>query len=162
MAKKKIGRPSDYTPELATNICIRIADGESLRTLVKDDDMPAASTICRWLLDETKKEFWEQYEKARNIQAELMFEELLEIADDGTNDWMEREMKDGGSYTVLNSEAIGRSRLRVDTRKWYLSKIVPKKYGDTLKLAGDKDNPLEVVTVVKFANGDNTTAQIPA
>src|ERR1041385_2420461 len=116
-----MARPTKYTKVLADTICKRIAEGESLRTIVKDEKIPSASTICRWLLDDTKKPFWEQYEKARNVQAELMFEELLDIADDGTNDWMERETKDG-SYTVLNNEAIGRSRLRVDTRKWYLSR----------------------------------------
>lgn len=131
------GRPTIFTKKLAKNICMRLSEGESLRTIVKDDKMPSASTICRWLLDEEKKEFWEQYEKARNIQAELMFDELLEIADDGTNDWMERKDRDGDSYYITNGEAMGRSRLRVDTRKWYLSKIVPKKYGNTLELTGE-------------------------
>lgn len=81
-----MARPTKFTAALATSICERIAEGESLRTVV-NEKMPAASTICRWLLDDSKKEFLEQYEKARNIQAELMFEELLEIVDDGTNDW---------------------------------------------------------------------------
>jgi len=91
-----IGRPTTYSPELSLKICSRIAEGESVRTIVKDEEMPSSSTIFRWLLDEDKKDFWEQYEKARNIQAELMFEELLEIADDGTNDWM-KENRDGST-----------------------------------------------------------------
>lgn len=91
--------------------------------------MPVISTVMLWLLDENKKGFSEQYEKACNARAELMFEELLEIADDGTNDWMEKESKDG-EIIVLNSEHIQRSRLRVDTRKWFLSKIMPKKFGE--------------------------------
>lgn len=98
------GRPTKFTKVLANKICERIAEGESVRTIVKDEDMPSASTIFRWLLDDDKKEFWEQYEKARNIQAELMFEELLEIADDGANDWMEREDRDGNSYYVQNGD----------------------------------------------------------
>lgn len=134
---KERGRPSTFTKELGLEICKRIAEGESVRTIVKDKTMPAASSIFRWLLDEEKKEFWEQYEKARNIQAELMFEELLEIADDGTNDFVERELKNGNSYTVVDHEAIGRSRLRVDTRKWYLSKVLPKKFGDKIDLTSD-------------------------
>lgn len=138
----KVGRPTTFTNELATDICKRIAEGESVRSIVKDELMPSSSSIFRWLLDDDKKHFWEQYEKARNIQAELMFDELLEIADDGTNDWMEKESKAGDSYTVLNSEAIGRSRLRVDTRKWYLSKVLPKKFGEKIDLttAGEKFN----------------------
>ncbi|WP_142253172.1 terminase small subunit protein [Bradyrhizobium sp. UNPF46] len=129
-----IGRPTKFTKTLGAKICERIAEGESIRTIVKDDNMPSASTIFRWLLDEDKKEFWEQYEKARNIQAELMFEELLEIADDGSNDYIERERQDGETYTVLDNEHIQRSRLRVDTRKWYLSKVLPKKFGEKIDL----------------------------
>jgi hypothetical protein len=65
-----LGRPTTYSAELASKICSRISEGESVRTIVQDDDMPSSSTIFRWLLDEDKKDFWEQYEKARNIQAE--------------------------------------------------------------------------------------------
>lgn len=132
-----MARPTDYTPELATKICERIAEGESVRDIVKDEAMPSSSTIYRWLLQEEKREFWEQYEKARNIQAELMFEELLEIADDGSNDWVLRTGKDNEEWWQQNGEAMGRSRLRVDTRKWYLSKVLPKKYGDKMDITSD-------------------------
>jgi hypothetical protein len=128
-----MARPTIFNKKLGSNICKRIAEGESLRTIVKDEDMPSASSICRWLLDEDKKEFWEQYEKARNVQAELMFDELLEIADDGTNDWVEKQYADK-VVEVIDSEHIQRSRLRVDTRKWYLSKVLPKKFGDKIDL----------------------------
>jgi len=138
-----MARPSIFTEELGQKICQRISSGESLRSIVKDEEMPSSSSIFRWLLDEDKKEFWEHYEKARNIQAEMMFEEILDIADDGQNDWMEREYKDGSSYITLNTEHFGRSRLRVDTRKWYLSKVLPKKYGDKMDLtSGGKPIPL--------------------
>ena len=95
------GRPTIYTKELGDSICERIAEGESIRTIVKDNKMPSSSTVFRWLLDKDKEEFWEQYEKSRNTQAETMFEELLEIADDSDIDVM-------------------RARLMVETRKWYL------------------------------------------
>jgi hypothetical protein len=141
-----MARPSIYTKELAENICSRIAEGESVRKIVKNKDMPSASTIFRWLLNEDYKEFWEQYEKARNIQAELMFEELLDIADDGTNDWIEKELQSGQVIETLNSENIQRSRLRVDTRKWYLSKVLPKKFGEKIDITtgGEK---IETVTI---------------
>ncbi|MBK3666186.1 hypothetical protein JJE66_33815 [Bradyrhizobium diazoefficiens] len=116
--------------------------------------MPSASTIFRWLLDERRKPFWEQYEKARNIQAELMFEELLEIADDSSQDYKQVTVARSGSIddedgdvatltiTRPNPEYVQRSRLRVDTRKWYLSKVLPKKFGDSTTLKGDPDAPL--------------------
>lgn len=131
----KVGRPTEYTPEIANEICFRISLGDSVRTIVQDNDMPSSSTIFRWLLDEDKKEFWEQYEKARNIQAELMFEELLDIADDKEADVM-------------------RSRLKVDTRKWYLSKVLPKKFGDKMDVTsgGEKIN----INVISYANDNNT------
>lgn len=106
--------------------------------------MPSATTIFNWLLDKRHKDFLEQYETARNVQAEMMFEELLEIADDGSNDYIERETKDGDTYEVLNSEHVQRSRLRVDTRKWYLSKVLPKKFGDKIAHVGPDDGPIQV------------------
>lgn len=116
-----MARPSEYTKELGVAICKRIAEGESVRSIVKDENMPSSSSIFNWLLDDDKKEFLEHYETARNIQAEVMFEELIEIADQ-------------------QDENVMRDRLRVDTRKWYLSKVLPKKFGDKVDLTsgGDK------------------------
>jgi hypothetical protein len=136
------GRPSKYSKELGLQICRRIAEGESVRHIVKDEKMPAASTIFRWLLDDEHKEFWEQYEKSRNIQAELMFEEILDIADENHDDWLTIEKK-SGSYEIPNKEVVMRSRLRVDTRKWFLSKVLPKKFGDKMDItSGNKPIPL--------------------
>ena len=135
---KKLGRPVTYTKKLGDAICARIAEGESVRHLVKSRNMPSSSTIFRWLLDEKYKDFWEQYEKSRNIQAELMFEELLDIADETENDWVKI-----GKRKVPNKEMVLRSRLRVDTRKWYLSKVLPKKFGDKIDVtSGNKPIPL--------------------
>ena len=135
-----VGRPTAYTLDLCHAICSRLAEGESLRSICRDEAFPSLSTVMYWLLDADKKEFLEQYEIARDIQADLMAEELLEIADDGTNDWMERELQGGRTIDVVNTEHIQRSRLRVDVRKWTMSKLKPKKYGDKLDLtnAGGK------------------------
>lgn len=152
-----MARPSIFTQELVDTICKRIAEGESVRTICKDDDMPSGVTIYNWLLDDDKKEFFKQYARARDAQAELMFDELLEIADDGRNDYMERENKDGSTYEVVNSEHINRSRLRVDTRKWYLSKVLPKKYGDKLDMTTD-GKPF-TLNVVRYGNNDSLPIQ---
>lgn len=122
-----------------------MAEGRSLRDVCRDPDMPSLATVFRWLADENKSQFREQYARAREAMADAMADELLEIADDGTNDWTERRRQDGSSETVLNGEHVQRSRLRVDARKWLLSKVAPKKYGEKLELAGDKDSPLTVV-----------------
>lgn len=138
------GRPSTYTQELADKICEEIALGSSLRTALKGDDMPSMSMVFRWLREH--KEFREQYARATEERTEAMSEDILDIADDGTNDYMEKENKDGGTYEVLNSEAIQRSRLRVDTRKWLMSKMKPKKYGDKLDMTTNgKDLPTPIL-----------------
>ena len=126
MAKKKMGRPSIYSDELACEICFRLSRGDSLNRICKDPKMPEAVTVWRWLNDGKHEEFCKKYARAREYQAEYIFNDLLDIADDGSNDFLVD--KDGNP--TKNMEHIMRSRLRVDTRKWYLSKIVPKVYGD--------------------------------
>lgn len=123
------GRPSDYNAEIAQAVCMRIAEGESLRMVCRDELMPDKSTVLRWL--GRHEEFRAQYAQAKELGIEAIAEELFEIADDGTNDWMELTDSEGNAYGYkANGEHIQRSKLRIDTRKWYLSKIVPKKYGD--------------------------------
>lgn len=121
-----MARPTIYSDELATTICARIASGESVRSICQDDDMPVKSTVMLWLIDGEHQFFSDQYAKARQIQAETLADELFDIADDGTNDWMKRAGKDGEEAYILNGEAVARSRLRVDTRKWFLSKVLPR------------------------------------
>ena len=140
------GRPTDYSTDLANEICARIADGESLRAICRDEGMPDPSTVRRWLA--SRDDFHIQYARAREEQAEAIFEEMLEIADDGSNDWMERSGKDGETGdTVVDHEHVSRSKLRIDTRKWMLARMAPKKYGDAtnIKLSGDSENPLNVL-----------------
>lgn len=121
------GRPSDYTQELADRICGQLAEGISLRTVCKGEGMPVASTVFLWL--RTHEGFSEQYARAKEESADALVEEMMDIADDGSNDWMEIHDKENVGYRQ-NGEAINRSRLRVDTRKWVASKLKAKKYGD--------------------------------
>jgi len=129
------GRPSTYSEELAARICEEIAMGDSMRTVCKADDMPAMSSVFKWLREH--KEFSEQYARACEERTEAMAEDILDIADDGTNDWTTKKGKDGREYEVVDNDVIQRSRLRVDTRKWLMAKMKPKKYGDKLDLTSD-------------------------
>ena len=122
----KVGRPSEYSKELAMSICDRIANGESLRSICVDLGIPH-STVVGWFID-NKDGVFDHYARARQIQAEHLFEELCDIADDSRNDWMERN-----GYTVADQEAIQRSKLRVDTRKWILARMDSKRYAETSK-----------------------------
>lgn len=94
--------------------------------------MPCTSTVLKWA--RTIPEFAQQYAKAREDLLEHWAEEITDIADDGSNDWIRREHESGRVETVPDSEHINRSRLRVDTRKWLLSKLAPRRYGDRLDL----------------------------
>ncbi|MCH7928914.1 MAG: hypothetical protein IIA01_00215 [Proteobacteria bacterium] len=130
---RKRGRPSIYSDELAATICTRLAGGESLRRICGDDDMPGESTVHGWLVAEEHKDFETNYQLARQLQADRFADEILEISDDADNDFTAGEK--GGK--VVNHEHISRSRLRVDTRKWLMSKVAPKVYGDKLQHTGD-------------------------
>lgn len=134
------GRPSTYTQELADKICEEIALGSSLRTALKADDMPAMSTVFKWMREH--EEFSNQYARATEERTEAMSEDILDIADDGTNDYMETEK--GLQY---NGDSVQRARLRVDTRKWLMSKMKPKKYGDKIDVTsgGDKIAPVPIL-----------------
>lgn len=124
-AKKPHGRPSIYTKAIAALICGRLAAGESLRAICRDENMPQESTVRAWALDDVHG-FYAQYAKAREIGYSGMADELLEIADETSRDTIKNKSGD----EVADTEWISRSRLRVDTRKWMLSKVLPKVYGD--------------------------------
>lgn len=119
------GRPSLFTSEIADEICRRLADGESLRKICRDENMPHERRVREWDKD-NRNGFSPQYTRAREIGYETLADELLEIADDGRND----TYKDDDGNTIVNTEIVSRSRIRIDTRKWMLSKMLPKIYGD--------------------------------
>lgn len=115
-------------------VCARLEMGESLRKIFVSDNPPMSNTTFFKLLreDEAKNE---RYRYAREIQAEDMFEEMLEIADEANLDGF----IDSKGKVHINGEAVQRSKLKVDTRKWVLSKLMPKKYGDKLDIESKND-----------------------
>lgn len=105
------GRPSTYTVETATEICVQIASGRSLAAICRDETMPGISTVYRWLA--LHEGFRELYARAREDQADTLADEILLIADEAID------------------PQIG--RLRVDARKWVAAKLKPRKYGDKME-----------------------------
>jgi hypothetical protein len=130
-------RPSSFTEEMGDEICRRLIEGESLRSICASEGFPAQSTVCRWLAN--NETFRKQYAHARELQADALFDEVLDIADNGTNDWMQRN-GEGDEGWALNGEHIQRSRVRIDARKWMAGKLRPKVYGDKLNLEGAGEN----------------------
>jgi hypothetical protein len=109
-------RLSEMTQEICDLICDGIADGQSLRSICAAEAMPNKSTVFRWLAAD--EAFRDQYARAREAQADALFDDILDIADDGTNDYMTKTNADGSEYEAFNAEHIQRSKLRVDARKW--------------------------------------------
>lgn len=145
-----MARPSTYGAEICDAICKRIAEGESVRSICSDEEMPSKSTVMNWLREH--EEFQVQYARACEARTIFWAEEIIEIADDSGNDFMERKRKDGSIETVPDHENVQRSKLRVDSRKWLMSKLLPKKYGDKLQHTGpDGDDPIHFKRTIDFS-----------
>ncbi|MHB1098361.1 MAG: terminase small subunit-like protein [Burkholderiales bacterium] len=142
------GRPSTYSVELTDEICDRIASGESLNKIVKDDGMPNPSTVYKWLTEH--KAFSEKYVRARESQADTLADEILAIAD-------EHPITEGDSGKI-DPAWVTWQKNRVDARKWTASKLKPKAYGDKLdldaKLSGEVSFTKLVREIVKPDNPD--------
>lgn len=115
---------SDYTPEIGDRICAEIAEGKSLRSICKMDGMPGRRTVFDWL--RRHEDFRTAYDIACAERAECFAEDIIEIADDRSGDYI----VDAERGITIDHENINRSRLRVDARKWVAAKMLPKKYGD--------------------------------
>lgn len=139
LIKRKKGRPTGYTEEIADEICERIANGESLRAICQAEHMPAKAMVFRWL--QNRKDFSDRYEKSRESQADALVDDILNIADNGENDTY---IDENGNKRV-DTDCIARSRLRVDARKWIAAKLRPIKYGDkvTQEVTGAGGGPVE-------------------
>ena len=124
-----MGRPSSFTQEIADAICEGIAEGRSLRDICDEPGMPNKATVFRWLADDAYMLFRDQYTRAREAQADVLFDDILQIADDGKRD----TYIDADGNERTDQDVIARSRLRVDARKWMAGKLRPKVYGDKIQ-----------------------------
>lgn len=126
--RRPVGRPSDYSPELAQRICFLLSMGMSLRSVCLLDDMPNGETIFRWL--RTNKEFSEQYALAKQESTDAQQEQLESLGDEAIALSQTVDVKASGAVV----QAV---KLKADNLKWLMSKMKPKKYGDKLDLTSD-------------------------
>lgn len=140
----------ELTPELKEDIVQRTAAGELLKHILNDENMPTRMTIKRE--QDRDPEFAEAMKAARQVAADIYVEEMMEIADDATED----VRPDG----TINYELVARSKLRIDQRRWTASRLDPARYGDKVQTditsGGEKIdvkevNPLEQARQVAFA-----------
>jgi hypothetical protein len=126
---------SQFDHRIARVICERLMMKESLTKICKDPRMPQLRTVVRWLADPALPEFREMYYYAKRVAAELLIDEIVEISDDTSRDLKDVYDKDGDVVgQEVNNEAIQRSRVKIDTRKWIAAKMVPRLYGENVNV----------------------------
>lgn len=128
-----VGRPSDYTLDLAAIICSRLAAGEPLVKICRDEDMPSTTTVYRWLAAD--EAFRDMYARAREDQADTLADQIVDIADEYPQSVFTTEGRGDMQVDVqrIDSAAVNHQRLRVEARKWVAAKLKPKKYGDLVR-----------------------------
>ena len=146
-----MGRPTIYTQQLANLICLRIAEGESLREIVRSEGMPERATVYDWLL--RRPDFADQYTRAREEQADTLADEIIAIADEQPEIIPVVDKRTGELIEhKLDNAFLQWQKNRIDARKWTAMKLKPKKYGERVALAGDADSPIKVEAEVQAEN----------
>ncbi len=127
-----MGRPSTFNKTIGDRICARIAQGESVRGMCRDADMPSEASVYKWRND--YPDFAESYARARSSQTEHLLEDILEIAD---------------SPTIASDD----KRVRIDARKWAMAKLAPKRYGESQRheITGEGGGPIEIASNIGVA-----------
>lgn len=126
-------------------LCVKLESGLSLRTIFASHNPIMSNTLFYKLIKENPN-LNERYARAKEIYADSLFDEIIEIADESNADI---EITEEGKMYV-NGEAVQRSRVKIDARKWILSKLAPKKYGDKLDLTSDGDKLQNTVTIFQL------------
>ena len=146
------------TPEAEDEIITRLAAGETLRAICRDAHVPSRDAVSSWCTADPDG-FGARYSKARELGAHEVADEVIEIADDARRDLLERKDANGDTVYVTDREVIERSRIKIDARKWYLSKLFPRQFGDRLS----HDGSLTVSSLSQlFEEIDGTCGRIPS
>ena len=162
----KMGRPPLYTPELGELICTLLLEGKGLRKIQVVKGMPSMGCILRWVSlgeqgDEKYKDFYELYKHVMANRAHVFFEEAMDIADDQSIDIKTDSngcpVFDDAGNPVIDANAIQRSRLRVETRKWAAMKLLPRKYGErqAVEHSGPDGGDIPISVNINFVKPDD-------
>jgi hypothetical protein len=128
---KKLGRPSSYTDKIGKYICREIMKGRTLTSICKEEGMPSIPTVYNWLnrLSKAHNEiFLKSYKEAREIQAEVLADEIKDISDD--------------IPMIDDPVNVSRARLQSDNRKWLAAHLLPRKFSDRVQLTGAEGKDL--------------------
>lgn len=127
---RKGGRPTRYTAAIGDEIAMRIAMGESLRSICKDPKMPSFRTVIRWLMNGEPEEFWHQYARARSIQIDVSVDETTDLAKSA----FDYVLTDQHGNQRVDTGAVQAIRMRIDNLHWMAERMLPKKYGTKVGL----------------------------
>ena len=151
-----IGRPSVYSDALACLICERIAMGESLRSICRDEDTPAMSTVFKWLNE--NKSFSEQYARAKEESAEYHADGMIDLCDIEPS-----VVVDQNGVARVDAGWVQWNRVRIDTRKWVASKLKPKKYGEYTRneITGKDGGAVQVDVMAQILSEIGSRSAVP-
>ena len=144
----------DNQEEIIKEVLKRVSEGESLRAVLPlGNKLVSRTTFNQWLID--KQGLADQYARACEERADKIFEDIISIADDTTHD---TELKSYGDVVEerANTEWIQRSKVRIDARKWILSKMQPKKYGDKIEIENKGEVSIKSYTITPASGKGNT------
>lgn len=151
-----MGRPTIFDQSVFDAICAEIEEGVPLTEICRREGMPSRSAVYSWMREDESGKLKEHFTRARELGGDAIADDILDIIDDGTNDWMKRTGKDGEDYWELNGEHVQRSKLRAEMRLKLLAKWFPQRYGDKLDMTtgGEKMNASIAVTIVPPKDDD--------
>lgn len=152
--KKRAGRPSKFTQEIADIICERMSSGLSLNAICKEPGIPNAATVFRWL--EKDKAFRENYTRACETRTDLIFDQILDIAD--TPKMGVKTINKATGVETVEADMVEHRRLQIDARKWVLGKMSPKKYGE--RPAGSEDPHTLKIVITNDPENANSTLDV--
>ena len=145
---KVIRRETKYSAKFGDKILAKVSAGKSIMQICKVSPNPTRETFYKWLRE--NKDFADNYERAIVSRADLLAEQIIEIADDIENDFAENKTEDGKTYAANNAR-IARAKLQIDARKWAAARMSPKKYGNNIKAELDNNHSGEIqVNIASF------------
>ena len=152
------GRPTDYSEELGARICERLANGDALAAMCREDEMPSAASVYLWLIRHPA--FSEMYARAREDQADTLADQIIDIADTPVTG-VKTKTNEKGEVETTEGDMIEHRRLQVDARKWVAAKLKPRKYSEKFmnEHAGPDGRPMQFETIERvIVKAQNTNS----
>jgi hypothetical protein len=141
-----------HSPEIEDVILGELMCGRTLTDICRDPDMPHVRSVQKWLATD-RDGFAARYQQAREIGCAIMADDMVDIADDRTGDWIVRTHKDGTTEAILDPERVNRRLVRIKTRRWRVSKILPRTYGDRPDLTARQERGDSWADLLKAVDG---------